>query len=99
MIVHWPGRPVQRIDYRTSHFDLVPTLMTDLLGCSNPPGDYASGDNLYDGKGWDWLLAGSYYNYAVIEPDQITVTYPDGGFEVRDPNYRIVSHPRIRGPS
>jgi len=74
----------------------VPTLMQDLLGCSNPPGDYASGRNLYQAVSWDWLVAGSYYNYAVLEPDQITVTYPDGRFEVRDWNYRISRQPQIR---
>ena len=97
MVVHWPGRPAQGFDHRTSHFDVVPTLMQDLLGCSNPPGDYASGRNLYAAVNWDWLLAGSYYNYAVLEPDQITVTYPDGRFEVRDWDYRISRQPRIRG--
>ena len=43
------------------------------------------------------MLAGSYYNYAVLEPDQITVTYPHGSFEVRDWNYKITPHPQIRG--
>ncbi len=97
LIVHWPGRPVQRFDHRTSHFDLVPTLMQDLLACSNPVSDYASGHNLYAAKDWDWLLAGSYYNYAVLEPDQVTVTYPNGRFEVRDWDYRISRQPHIRG--
>jgi len=97
MIVHWPGKPARLFEHRTSHFDVVPTLMEDLLGCGNPPGDYASGRNLYRSRGWDWLLAGSYYNYAVLEPDQVTVTYPDGRFEVRDWDYRIVRQPHIRG--
>jgi len=97
MVVRWPGRPEQRFGHRTSHFDVVPTLMQDLLGCGNPPDDYASGHNLYAGVDWDWLLAGSYYNYAVLEPDQITVTYPDGRFEIRDWSYRIAVNPQIRG--
>lgn len=97
LIVHWPGKPARRFDHRTSHFDLLPTLMRDLLGCSNPPADYASGKNLFNGGDWDWLLAGSYYNYAVLEPDQITITYPNGRFEVRDWDYHIAAKPRIRG--
>jgi len=97
MVVHWPGRPPQRFDHRTSHFDVVPTLVHDLLGCSNPPADYSSGRNLYQGVGWEWLLAGSYYNYALLEPDQITITYPDGRFEVRDRDYHIARQPQFRG--
>jgi membrane-anchored protein YejM (alkaline phosphatase superfamily) len=97
MVVHWPGKTPQRFDHRTSHFDVVPTLMHDLLGCSNPPGDFSSGRNLYQGVGWEWLLAGSYYNYALLEPDQITITYPDGHFEVRDRDYQIARRPQFRG--
>ncbi len=97
MLVHWPGKPARRFDHRSSHYDLVPTLMEDALGCSNPVSDYASGHNLFDGISWDWLLAGSYYNYAVLEPDQITVTYPNGRYEVRDWNYQIAKQPKIRG--
>jgi membrane-anchored protein YejM (alkaline phosphatase superfamily) len=98
MLVRWPGRAGRRYDHRTSHYDVVPTLMQDLLGCSNPPSDYASGRNLFAGEDWSWLLAGSYYNYAVLESDQITITYPNGRFEVRDWNYRIRTDPEIRGP-
>ena len=71
--------------------------MEEVLGCTNPPADYASGNNLLDGEAWDWLLAGSYYNYAVLEPEQITVTYPNGRFEVRDWDYKISTEPVISG--
>lgn len=97
LIIHWPGRPPKVFDNRSSHYDIVPTLMQDLLGCENDPTDYSSGHNLFDARSWNWLLVGSYYNYAVLEPDQITVTYPNGRYEVRDWNYRILSQPEVRG--
>jgi membrane-anchored protein YejM (alkaline phosphatase superfamily) len=97
MIVFWPGMDAAVYRHRTSHYDLVPTLMEKLLGCSNPSSDYASGHNLFKGESWGWLLAGSYYNYAVLEPDQITITYPNGRFEIRDWDYHIASDPEIRG--
>jgi len=97
MVVRWPGKPPRRFEHRTSHYDVVPTLMQELLGCRNPVSDYASGRNLFDAIGWEWLLVGSYYNYAVLEPDQVTITYPSGRFEVRDWNYEISFAPRIRG--
>jgi hypothetical protein len=43
------------------------------------------------------MVAGSYYNYAVLEPDQITVTFPNGLYEVRDWNYKLAPNPRFRG--
>jgi len=98
MIVHWPGRPAGVVDeHRTSHYDVVPTLMQDLLGCANPPGDYSVGGNLFDGESWDWLVAASYYNYAVLEPDQVTITFPNGLYEVRDWHYDLLQQPHFRG--
>jgi membrane-anchored protein YejM (alkaline phosphatase superfamily) len=98
LVVHWPGRPGGVVyTHRTSHYDIVPTLMQELLGCSNPPGDYSVGGNLFDGESWDWMVAGSYYNYAVLEPDQVTVTFPNGLYEVRDWDYRLLRQPSFRG--
>ena len=98
LVVHWPGRPAGAVyTHRTSHYDIVPTLMQELLGCSNPPGDYSVGGNLFDGASWDWMVAGSYYNYAVLEPDQVTITFPNGLYEVRDWDYRLLRQPSFRG--
>jgi membrane-anchored protein YejM (alkaline phosphatase superfamily) len=97
-LVRWPGRPARRFDHRTSHYDVLPTLMTELLGCNNPVTDYASGVNVFEQKDWEWLLAGSYYNYAILEPDQVTITYPGGNFEVRRWDYGIIPDPEVRGP-
>lgn len=86
----------QREVHAGATFDLD-RAPTGLLGCTNPATDYASGHNLFDEIDWQWLLAGSYYNFAVLEPDQITVTYPNGQFEVRDWEYRLSPDPQIRG--
>jgi len=97
MIIHWPGRSPAVYRHRTSHYDVVPTLMQDLLGCTNPAEDYSVGHNLFELREWDWLLAGSYYNYAVVEPDQVTVTFPSGLYEVRDLEYHLLPRPQFRG--
>lgn len=93
LLVSWPGMEPQRISKRTSHYDIAPTLVRRLLACSNDYSDYSSGQDLFSGSGWDWLVAGSYYNYAVLEPEQITITFPNGTFEVRDNNYRLLDKP------
>jgi len=95
MLLAWPGVEPRQISHRTSHYDVAPTLMRRLLGCSNDYSDYSSGQDLFDGPQWDWLIAGSYYNYAVLEPGQITVTFPNGMYEVRDNNYRLMNEPRF----
>ena len=95
MLLSWPGVAPQELSHRTSHYDVSPTLMRRLLACTNDYSDYASGVGLFDGPGWDWMIAGSYYNYAVLEPGQITVTFPNGTYEVRDSHYRLLDEPQF----
>jgi membrane-anchored protein YejM (alkaline phosphatase superfamily) len=98
MVLYWPGREAGRVyEHRTSHYDIVPTLMQEFFGCDNPARDYSVGNNLFEMREWDWLVAGSYYNYAVLEPDQVTVTFPNGLYEVRDWDYRLSKTPQFRG--
>lgn len=96
LVLHWPGEEAREIDTRTSHYDMVPTLMKRLLNCQNLSSDFSSGSDLLTRDDWQWLLAGSYYNYAVLEPDQVTITYPNGRFEVRDWDYVIREEPIFR---
>jgi membrane-anchored protein YejM (alkaline phosphatase superfamily) len=81
--------------HRTSHYDLAPTLMQEILGCTNPPDDYSTGRNLLDGVDWQHLVVRSYYNQAVISPDLVIVTYPGGIYEIRDRDYRPTGELRV----
>jgi membrane-anchored protein YejM (alkaline phosphatase superfamily) len=94
LLVRWPGRPPGRVTRRTSHYDLVPTLLTGVFGCTNPPSDYASGQSLFAGSQWDWLIAASHNDFALIEPDRVTIAYP-ADYEIRDRDYHLVQNPRI----
>jgi len=94
LVMRWPGGRPERIAHRTSHNDLAPTLVTDLFGCANPPSDYSSGHSLFSGVKWDWLIGASYEDWALIEPDRITVVFPSG-YEIRDGNYKLVPHPTL----
>jgi len=89
LVVRWPGRPPQHVAHRTSHNDIAPTLLTELFGCENPPSDYASGSSLFSGAEWSWLVVASYREFAVVEPERVTVVFP-AGFEVRGPDYRLL---------
>ena len=95
LLLHWPGRPAGKMTNRTSHNDIAPTLLAQLLGCKNDPTDYSSGRNLFAGKDWDWLVTGSYYNYAIVQPESFIITFPSGLFEVRDKNYQLIKKPQL----
>lgn len=85
LMILWPGKARQTIRHRTSHFDIAPTLMSEVLGCTNPMSDYSTGESLFDAAAErDWLLVHSYYNYGVVTDDQVITTYPVGGYEARD---------------
>jgi membrane-anchored protein YejM (alkaline phosphatase superfamily) len=94
LLIRWPGRPPGRVARRTSHNDLAPTLLTRVFDCTNPPSDYASGEDLFSDKQWSWLIAASYSDYALIEPDRVTVVFP-AGYEIRDRSYRLVANPTL----
>ena len=35
LIIHWPGKAAHTYTHYTSHFDIVPTIMSQLLGVTN----------------------------------------------------------------
>lgn len=88
LVVRWPGRPPGKVTRRTSHNDIAPTLLTELFGCANPPSDYASGSSLFSDAQWSWLVVASYREYAVVEPERVTVVFP-AGYEVRGRDYQL----------
>jgi hypothetical protein len=89
-VVHWPGRKPQAFQHRTSHVDLVPTLMRDVLGCSTPPEAYSHGRHLLDASPRPYLVAYNGIRLAVLEPDRTTVLYEYGGMDIVDGNYRDI---------
>ncbi len=95
LLVYWPDKAPHRFTHRTSHNDIPATLIQSLFECENPSSDYCSGQDLFNQKSWEWLIVGSYYNFAILEKNQITVNYPGGYFEVRDQSYQVVSNKKI----
>jgi len=84
-IVYWPGKAPRKINYFTSHYDMVPTLMKTVLGCQTPFADYAFGRSLFAAGKRPFIIAGSYGDYAVVEPGKhATRIYPNGDWQVDD---------------
>ena len=95
LVLRWPGRPVGLIERRTSHNDVAPTFLSGLFGCTNPPSDYSSGHDLYTDAPWSWLVAASYTEFALLEPDRVTIVYP-AYYEIRGRDYHLI--PRATPP-
>lgn len=88
LLMDWPGRAAEKFEHRSAHQDLPGTLVRELFGCSNPYSDYSSGGNLFAAESWQWIVAGSYNSWAIVEPDKIVVTNPGGLVELLGPDYK-----------
>lgn len=72
MIVSWPGDEPRSITYRTSHEDVVPTLVERLFSCKNQVSDYSTGHSLYSDVARDNLVV-SWSKRAVMDENYIYV--------------------------
>ena len=84
-LYYYPGCRPRRVDYRTTHYDVSPTLLRQVLGAENDPSDYSMGRLLSDPAPRDWHIVGDNLNYAfIIEEDRIVEKKPAGYMEVYD---------------
>ena len=80
-LVLWvPGRAAQQESLRTSHSDLLPTLLP-LLGVKNPKQDYSIGRSLFDAEPGRLLLAGDWDRLAFLgDQYKVVVPFTSGSF-------------------
>lgn len=84
LIIHWPNTSPRSFTHTTTHYDIVPTLLQQLFACQNSSQDYSIGHNLLNETSRFPIIAGSYINFAILEPKQTTLIYPSGTLEVQD---------------
>ncbi len=95
LVIRWPGKEPRSLSHWTSHFDMTPTLMQELLGCRNDIRDYSSGKHLVDGEPAPYLLLSSYGQFAVMEKNRITVVDEVGNVDVLGDDYRPIPDARL----
>ena len=71
--------------HRTSHFDVVPTLLQKYFACDAPMRDYSVGTSLFEEGGRDVLLMSEYADFAIVQPDMIAVVR-EHGMSLVNPN-------------
>lgn len=87
LLLKAPDLPAGEHRYRTSHFDVAPTLLSRYLGCTTPMDRYSVGHDLFEPGGRDALVIASYQDFAVLGPKQI-ISVSKTGLEVLDPGGR-----------
>ncbi|WP_417152614.1 sulfatase-like hydrolase/transferase [Parasutterella excrementihominis] len=89
LVIHWPGKKSANVEYVTSHLDLVPTLLPEVLGCSNPTQDYSVGTSIWKEAGRrDWVYSTGWSRDAFVEPRRIVLINAAGALEFLDKTYR-----------
>lgn len=97
LIVHQPGSSASTFAHRTTHYDIVPTLMHDYLGVTNPIDDYSCGHQLNDSTPRLWHFVGNELRYAfLIENDTILTKEGAGWIEVTDAQMNPVKDYHVR---
>ena len=93
LITHFPGDTPQTHYHRTTHYDIMPTIMKRVMGVLSNESDYSLGFQLSDKRSRGWHIVGSELNYGfVIERDTILEKDPSGTFSVYDSHMNIVSN-------
>jgi membrane-anchored protein YejM (alkaline phosphatase superfamily) len=80
--------------HRTTHFDVVPTLMREYLDCDVPFSTYSVGHSLFEPGGRDTLLLSEYSDFAIVTADRIAVIRKQG-MEVLDAEYAELPDGRL----
>jgi uncharacterized protein len=73
LLVYVPGRSGGVVSHRTTHFDIVPTLLREHLGCSGAFSTFSVGRSLAEAGGRDPLVLSEYADFAILERDRIAV--------------------------
>lgn len=72
LVILWPGKQHAVINRMTSHVDIAPTLMQDVLGTTTTADQYSIGQDLFNNTERQYLLSGDLDNYIIYQKDKIT---------------------------
>jgi uncharacterized protein len=84
LIIHWPGQKPLLVKHMTSHYDVVPTLLSRIFGLQNPLMDYSIGQSLFNKKTPTFLLMHSYTNLGLVNNKKIITIFPSGYYQIQN---------------
>ena len=91
LLMLWPGKPATNIDRLTSHEDLLPTLLSEAFGCTNPIQEYSTGELLLQPDNTNpkarGLLMETWTDRAILYDNDLYLIDPLGDIDVVDQNY------------
>lgn len=98
LVVYYPGIKPEERHYRTTHYDIVPTVLNKVLGVKNPPEDYSMGHLLDDNCSRNWQYVGKVLDWAfIIDNDVIVEKQGTGVVDVFDKNMKPLYDYQLNG--
>lgn len=82
--LYMPGEPPARYEHATTHYDVAPTLLSEVFGVTNPLDEYSVGHLLTDTVSRRWHLMGNELNFAFAVDGYVLEKKPAGNVEVTD---------------
>lgn len=98
LVIHWPNAIAAKVKYRTSHYGIVPTLMTHVLGCTNSTTDYSAGRSLLQPSKETWIYIGDSRIFAIYQQSEVTVIDRHGKYRIYDENYEHRLRKKMSAP-
>jgi len=89
LVWYEPGRASGIYHHRTSHFDLMPTLLGTALDCEIPFSAVSVGRPLFESTPRDVMVLSDYNTFAIVEPDRFAEVRQYGVAVFRPPYERI----------
>jgi len=86
-VIQWPKQGAKKFIHRTSHYDLVPTLVEHLFQCAEDHKQKSWGVDLFDQKQRTGILMGYPNHFGIMLENKIIVANMMGNFEIVDFNY------------
>lgn len=95
LIIHWPGKKPQSIDYQTTHYDIPVTLLKEILNYDYPTKEYLLGGSLFSPHPSAFLMVGSYVFMGVVLPNKYYVLSSDGAIQSYNQFAQPLMHDKI----
>lgn len=91
LVMLWPGKAPASFDQLSSHEDVVPSLLTEVFGCTNPIEDYSTGYSLFNlPASKRGVMMESWTDRAIMYDNHLYLIDPLGGTDPVDLNYQPV---------
>ena len=99
LIISWPGKEAKEVSYITSETDILRTLMQDAFNVTTPAQQYSQGQNLFDQRARQWIVAGSENQVAALYDDKTVVIDAYGRSKIYDLNGKQLKAEKISLPT